>query len=565
MKKLGQRIKSFFSREIKIALVLFCLALLFRLVYIDFGFPVQNLINDEYYGHSFMTAVASGVNPFMQVINPYPAGSLFFAMPFLGTAAVYAVIDSGTFDTGALSRYVLVDSPGIFILASRVASAVAGALTVIMAFYICRRILKNETTALIVAALAAVSVNSVSMSHWGGPHTIMNFFRIAAVLSAIIFDQDKKPKFLLWSGIFAAASGGTHLLGFLSVFAPLLAWFRNRSVIPFKKLFFYVVLCVLVVLVLYGFNAPGTIKMIRDSFASFNQSSSFVEDPAPSGVFRLLFPFTDIWALEPSAAVLGVIALILIAVAKFRRLDRYIFLLVGIGFTYLGLVSVAAMPHVSRWLLPWTLFITLTSAIIILDRVGQLKIPIRFTLYATVMLALIWSGSQTGRWLGLLKSTPYEEAREWVVSRGEETKIFGTELDFNLPLNQKTAATLIERYSASRNTPRKLFYYYAKESNAEGPYFSYEFNQYQTAETILCGDENLPGYDYIIYPYETEEKRLRLFSCILDKFPKATIASIFGYNKDGLYALREFANPTSWRLWWDVDFFGEGIVAASLR
>jgi len=549
------------QRLFSFAVAIFLFALTIRLVYINFGLSVENLISDEYYGHRFVTTVASGENPFDRMISYYPGGSVLFESPFLILSGLYAVLDSKSLNTEILKKYILTESPGLFILASRVASAVAGAGIAVLAFFIAFILLGKRKESLLVASFVAIDVLGVSYSHWAKPHIVMNFLGLGALLLSIIFDQTKKTKFLWWSAFLAAAGLGTHMPGLPYLFFPVLAWFRNRSWVPARTVLSVLGLGTLTTLSFYAFNAPGTIQMLRNSLAGFRDVGALAEAAPAMGLERFFFPFTNLWELEPSLVVLSLLAVVLLVISKPFKINYFFYVLVGTAISYTELITVAAMPHVSRWLIPWSLFLTLFSIIVILRRARDASKIVRAALYSVVALALLWNGIQTGRWLTLLKTTTFEEARVWVMEQRSETRILGTELDLNLPLTQQTARLLIKKYIDSSNSPRKDFSFYVSEPQGKEARFNYVFNQYQDAPEILCdSSESILKFDYIIFPYVTLEEREALINCIKKQAPKAYLVKNFGPPDDQLPVLREFDNPTSWRSWWQVGVFGKKIA-----
>lgn len=191
--------------------LLFLLSIFVRFFGIDFGLPHTECRPDE------TTIINISLTFLNGDLNPH-----FFNYPSLFMyilAAIYYIYIHIRLLFGATSMELITEiqtNPSTFILISRGLSALFGACTVIIVYFIGRR-LHNRKTGLLSAFFMSVCYLHVRDSHFGTTDIAMTFFVVCAILYILKSYEESKTGHYILAGVFCGLSTSTKYGGLLLI------------------------------------------------------------------------------------------------------------------------------------------------------------------------------------------------------------------------------------------------------------------------------------------------------------------------------------------------------------
>lgn len=210
-------------------LAIFLLACVVRFYGINFGLPHTHCRPDE------ETIIMVALKFFSGDLNPH-----FFNYPTL-----YMYILFGLYCCYLLLRIVLGGTvpeflteiaiqPGMFYLISRSLSALLGAFTTIIVFFIAKRVF-DKKTAFVSSFFMSIAYLHVRNSHFGTTDVAMTFFITCATLHIIKAAREKKRMDYILSGVFTGLATATKYGGMFLIFSMFLTHVMNHLQRMFKQ------------------------------------------------------------------------------------------------------------------------------------------------------------------------------------------------------------------------------------------------------------------------------------------------------------------------------------------
>lgn len=206
-------------------ILLFGIAGGIRLWGIDFGLPYIYHIDEPVY-------VSAALNLGSGVIGKQPTPTGLPTILFL-EYGLYFVLGYGLklFSSLAEFEQAYRADPTVFFLLARATSAIFGALTVILVYYLGSAV-KNRKAGAVAAIILAVSFLPVRDSHYAVPDTLMIFFLVLLTLLCVYAVQKKSAKYFFAAafaaGLAIATKWTVWILITIGVAVLLLAWENKR-------------------------------------------------------------------------------------------------------------------------------------------------------------------------------------------------------------------------------------------------------------------------------------------------------------------------------------------------
>jgi len=198
-----------------------CLALFLRVWGISFGLP-YDFTPDEI--HEIVRALKLGAGEYSW--TPGKGGLYYFLFVEYGLIYVFWRL-SGQVSGPEDFAILYLQDPTAFYLAGRLTVAVMGVLTCLIVFFIGSR-LYGRRTGLIAAFLGTTAYFHTLWSHYINVDIGMTLAFWCAILSYLFFEQKSQYRWLIASGVFAAAAFAFKLPGIFVLF-PLVWLLATRS------------------------------------------------------------------------------------------------------------------------------------------------------------------------------------------------------------------------------------------------------------------------------------------------------------------------------------------------
>lgn len=380
-------------------------------IYFDYPQGVNN-IWDEIFSVVYLLDVFQYKNLFITSYN-YPFLLPWLYAPVLILRIIYIALVHGIFNLNELKNFLVMSGMGQIYIIVRWYSVFFGTATIFLLYKIYGLIFKNRLSLYFLSAAYATSLVPVFLSHWGKAHSVMVFFLVLSLFFVLKFEKEKSLKFFYWSTVAAAASVSIHYIGLSAAIFPLLGFIHNRKLFTTRTLFKAFFLYVIPVVFFYASNYNGIKGMVANNIGYF-ENTGFTGMSQAGGLERFYYVARDSFNLDPVFIALFVIMLAVKFKEIFKNtLLRYI--IFGLLFNYLLMITVIAWPQMSRWLL---IFITLAiplGAGLFMEFLIDKNINRRLQ-YFIFLFLLIPNLIISGLWLNLLRQNTMSEASAWLQS-----------------------------------------------------------------------------------------------------------------------------------------------------
>jgi hypothetical protein len=436
--RLLEKIIKIFKNNYPIIFILF-LGFSIRLYGIYFDYPNPGiLIWDESYNVSFLIDVIG-----QHKIPPYPTSSAYPALlpillsPIFVLRILYLAALNHLHSVAAIKDFFIGGGVGYLYIIARWYSVAFGALSILLVYFISKEAFKNKVGAYFAALAYTFSILPLAMSHWGKHHATMVFFVLLSLWLILKFEQAKKIRFFYWSVIAAAAAFATHYIGITAIIFPLAGWWFNRNLFDWQGVVKSFSIYLLLVVASYGFNCHGFQYMLHDIVESYYKPNNF-SGIVPTGKWeRFYYVFRDSWNIEP--VFITSLAIVTLNIKNLWRNKSARYIIIGLLFNYLLMITIVVGAHLSRWLLTFiSLSIILASGAFFnfLSKTGTRKILL-ITIGLVMILPSIYFSVC---WLNLLRHNTLIEAQKWSAKNIERNEvIYSFSEQFYLPLSYDAA------------------------------------------------------------------------------------------------------------------------------
>jgi len=353
---------------------------------------------------------------------------------------------------------------------------------------------KNKQSALYAALAFSLSLIPIFLSHWGKMHGPMGFFFLLSLFFALKFEKTKQKKHFYWCVAGASGAIAAHYLGMVAAIFPLLVFLFNRRQFNLKIVARGIGLYFLIIAVSYLPNYHGVWLMIKSQIWDFQAQTGFTGMYPGLGLWeKFYFVFRDSFLVEP----IFILALAIFGIMGFNKLRKsrpYQYILLGLLFNYLIMITIVAWPGMSRWLLIFISLAVILSAGWLMDFLIEKNLN-KYLLFFIALILLVPNILITVRWLNIFHANTRFEAVIWMeknVKPDEFVYNFDSWLD--APLSYQAAAWN-EQNNLGRADSKKLDFIvsHPAEYQNKGINLLYDYNnfRYQTL--------GLPATKYVYF------------------------------------------------------------------
>jgi len=395
-----------------IAATIILLGFFVRWYGIYFDYPGTGYIWDEIYNISHLLEILDKKTIFLSwTPSPYPFFLPFLYIPVLGLRIIYLVLLNGITSLSGIKNYFIMEGMGQLFIVSRWYSVIFGTMTVYLVYRIYSYAFKEKASSYYAALVYSVSLVPVFLSHWGKVHSAMVFFFMLSLLYSLKYEEHKKNKFLYFSVICSAFSVSTHYIGISSVIFPLYAIFKNKKIITTKAATISLGVFTSITAFFYLANYNGVLRILVDMKRYYD--STGYTSILPIGRWeRFYYIIRDYFYLDPVFSIVFLIMLVLLIRAQLKNnFTKYI--LIGLFFNYLLMISIIAAPKMSRWLLIFVSLSVPLGAGSLIDFLKEKKIN-NLVIAAVGGLLILPTFFVTWHWLNLLDHNTYMETKKWL-------------------------------------------------------------------------------------------------------------------------------------------------------
>lgn len=421
----------------KILLFIIILSFAIRFYGIGLGYPHNiNIIWDETNGMTYLLDIMQ-TRDFIGTSSQYPVLLPLLYFPLLVLRLAFLAIKEGLYNVVDLKNYLIEFGIGNIYIIIRWYGVFFGTATVYFIYKIYKIIFENRICAYAAALAYSLSIVPLAMSHWGKTHNALVLFLILSLYYVLKFEKTKNLKYYYRSLIFSVLSFCSHYLGVSAFIFPFLGVIFNWDKFNFKKITKSIFISLSLVIVFYGATWKGIISMINNQVDNYYSKTGF------SGLFevgkfeRFYYVFRDSFYLEPVFISLLVL-LLLFGTKKYlkNKYERYV--VIGMFFNYLLMITIIVGPGLSRWLLP---FLALAVPFAAGDVANYLwkKINQKYAV-AIIVFLLLPSFIFSLSWLKIVKSHTLIEASEWLqLNLNKEQIVYSFNYELMAPLSYEAA------------------------------------------------------------------------------------------------------------------------------
>lgn len=487
------KILNFVKRHYKITLIL-VLAFALRAYGIYFDYPNGvNFVWDETNGITNLLEALEQKSLFVSS-SIYPILMLILYLPVLLLRLIYIAIREGIFNLVEIKGFLIANGIGQIYIITRWFSVVMGTLAVYLIYRIYKLIFKHEQSYYVASLAYAISIVPVFLSHWGKVHGLMVFFLILSLLFALLFEKEKKLKFFYLSVVAAACSVSLHYMGVSSFIFPFLALAYNWKLVSWKKALIAFFIFSSIVVVCYLITYKGVINMFSKIVVNYSEAGSFSGSAGVGFFERLYFMFKGYFQLEPIFLIIFFVMLVL-NIKKYLKHKMSSYILYGILFNYILMVSVFAVPFESKF---WIIFISLAIPLGVGSLVEFMKNRQWKNISVCIIsvLLLIQPFFLTLHWLRLLNTHTSKETVEWLEENLESDQYAYT-FDKHLDAELSYEAALWHKENNKVNDSKKINYILSHEEEFldRGVNLIYDHNNFRYED--LAGENT----KYIVVYY----------------------------------------------------------------
>jgi hypothetical protein len=461
------------------------------------------------------------VNPFS---SSYPAFLPFLLAPIFVLRILYLAWQNGLSTANEIKDFLVGNGIGQIYIIIRWYSVFFGTATIYLIYKIFLIIFKNKYSSLYASLVYAFSLLPVYLSHWGKTHMVMVSFVVLTLYLTLLFENEKKLKYFYFSVYSAAFAFSTHYIGISAIIFPVLAWWQNRNYVVVKTLIKSAIIFIITFVCFYGANFYGICFMIRDNIINYYMANGGAI--VPTGRWeRFYYIFRDSFNIEP--VFIGLFFIMLIARFKTwwqNRLSKYI--LAGLIFNYLLMITIIVGAHLSRWLLIFVSLAAPLGAAALVEFFNDKKIN---KIFASIILCLLIIPNIifTLHWLGITNNYTSIKAADWIAYNLDRKEIiYSFSETFRFPLSYKAAVWNYE-HNAKYKLQRKVKYIidnYEKFKNS-GYNLMYDYNNNRYED--LAGPET----KYVIITFSSAAEQARPLDN-LKKYHKLKLLKSFYFTDD---------------------------------
>lgn len=530
------------SKKNRLVLGILVLAFLIRVMGIYFDYPGVRQISDESYHISFIVKALNERSLFPDVILQYPLLLTLLYFPVVILKLILTALVGGFFSVTEIKDFLFTTGMGQLIIITRWFSVLFGTATVYLVYKLVEQINKNKSAAILASLAYAFSLVPVYISHWGKMHSIMVFFLLLALYFVLRFERSEKIRWWFYSCLAASLSISVHYLGISAFIFPLAAWWLHKKEFKIKEVAKGVLYYLGPAMFFYLLNWRGVKWMVRENILNYYAKSEGAGLTEVGILERFYFVFRDSLLVEPVFAILGLLALVFTFKNLFRdKFKRYV--LLGLGFNYLVMISIVAAPWHSRWLLPFISLLILLGSGYAVNLVEKIKSKnLKPLIYTALVLPAIMISA---KWVWLLNTNTHIEAAKWIKSNIAPNKIvYSFDYKLELPLSISAAEWQVEE---NKVDSAKLKYIINNGDKFRGYNLYYDFGKNRFAE--LGGEQT----NYVLFSFKKSEEEEEIIRK-LNKYYQLKLAQGFKPISCEKRAIAEVGqvvnNPTSWlRIW----------------
>ena len=445
-------------------------------IYFDYPFGT-NFIWDEIFSVVYIFDVLETKNIFIGTYQ-YPLLLPLLYLPGLFLRLIYLALTHGIYNLEKLKELLIVGGIDQVYIIVRWYSVAFGTATVYFLYKIYHLIFKNKASAYYAALVYSVSLAPVFIAHWGKTHSIMVFFIIVSLYTALKYETTKRDKYFYFCSLWAACAFSIHYIGASVAILPFYLYITNWRKINFKKLLSAFFIYLSVVGTFYGLNIPGVKGMLNNNLCYF-QSSGTVGMSSVGFWERFYYIPFDSFNVEPVFITLFIFLLIYNFLSLIKNnLVRYIFVI--LGFNYLFTITIVAWPGVIRWQMTFiTLAISLGGAL--LFELLQRKLLNRRLIYFIASLFLLPSLLITCKWLSLINNNTMLETSRWLEENVKNNEIvYSFDRYLETPLSYEAVKYHIEQ---NNHSSKKAEYVLNNKDKLDGfgvnLFYDYDNYRYQ--------------------------------------------------------------------------------------
>lgn len=318
---------------------------------IYFDYPVGiNYIWDETLNIINLIDIIETKSFFSSIASPYPTLLTFLYAPVLFLRIIFIMLAHKLSSVVEFKDFVLQNGMGYLYIIVRWYAVAFGTAGIYVVYKIFNYISKNKIPAYLASLVFGFGIISVFLSHWGKAHIVMIFFFLLSLYFSLRFEREKKNKYFYLSSLFAGCSASVHYTGFLAVIFPFLNLVYNFKNLNYKVIGKSILIGIATILLFYGLNYNGVKYMVHYQDENYYSTTGYTGMSNVSLLTRFTYVITDSWKIEPFLTTLFFL-LLLFAFRKIwqDKLNRY--LIFGILFFYIFMITVTVLPGNNRWLL----------------------------------------------------------------------------------------------------------------------------------------------------------------------------------------------------------------------
>jgi len=424
------------NNNILILILLLAFSLRFYGIYFDYPGGI-NHVWDETYNLMQLFDIIETKNLFSSISSPYPALLTIMYIPVLAVRVLYLMLVNDLSSLADLKDFVIQNGMGSLYIIVRWYSVVFGTAAVFMIYKVFAYIYGEKRIASLTALTSTVSVIPVFLSHWGKSHSAMILFLLLALYYSLKYEKEKNSNHFFLSAFFAGCSISVHYIGLSAIIFPVLNLIFNYKEIGWKNIAKTSFIGLITILVFYGANFNGVKNMFVYVNTNYYAATNY------SGLFqislfdRLTYLFSDSWRIEPFLTSLAIVS-ILLGWRLFwsDKLLRYV--IIGISFNYLLMITIIVGPDNVRWL---AVFMSLSFPLSI-AWLHHVLAGRKFKHYAVIipLFFLIPSLSYVIKWDLIVNRNTSVEAAEWAKSSiGNDEWLYSFSDNIDMPLSYESA------------------------------------------------------------------------------------------------------------------------------
>ncbi|MEA3449830.1 MAG: glycosyltransferase family 39 protein [Patescibacteria group bacterium] len=425
-----------FIKKNYLLIIILILAFAVRLYGIYFDFPATRYIYDETYEISYIVKALAQGTIYPDVTLQYSFFLAILYLPFVVLKLLFIMLREGIYNLPELKEYMILYGMGELMIITRWFSVLFGTASVYLS-YLLGKLIWNKKSALLIALGFAFSFVSVFLSHWGRRHIIMAFFILLTLYFVLRFQKNKNKKWFYYSNLSASLAIASHYLGINALIFPLAGYLMNRKEVKLKDLMNNIFIYIISFVLFYVANWNGFVWMIKANLGGHYAEGSLASLSSIGTFERFYFLFRDLFFISPLIVILGALALFSVKKIWQNKLSRYI--IFAFLFNYLIMIFLVASPHNTRWLIVFSVYLTILAFGCFGDYIFR-RIKSLILVYILVAIILLPGVFISLKYGYLLNQNTRVEAQAWIQNNiKRENKIYSFDYIVDLPLSVAAA------------------------------------------------------------------------------------------------------------------------------